>query len=223
MIRPIELTASTRPAAGIMGGGAGVAGAASGTAARTSSARISPPGPEPRTLLMSTSRSRAMRLALGETLTLAVVPGLGAAGVSTTALAVGLLSVRRPVSVGPESAGGASPGCTSHAMACPTGTTSPSRALMPARIPLPSASISTTALSVSTSRSSSPLVTCSPSFLRQETNLPVSCAISSAGMTTLTAISSRPQPFPPARWRRSSRRLHGSGRARLRAWWTAGR
>src|SRR5688572_5961292 len=56
-------------------------------------------------------------------------------------------------------------------------------------MPSPSASISTTALSVSISSSISPFLTCSPSFFSQDTSLPVSCAISSAGITTLTAIT----------------------------------
>ena len=62
------------------------------------------------------------------------------------------------------------------------------RALIPARMPSAGASTSTTALSVSISRSGSPLVTRSPSFFRQAMSLPVSCAISRAGMTTLKAI-----------------------------------
>ena len=73
-------------------------------------------------------------------------------------------------------------------MICPTGTTSPTFAVTPPRTPSACASISTTALSVSTSRSISPLATCSPSFFFQETSFPVSWAISRAGMTTLTAI-----------------------------------
>src|ERR1035441_72592 len=64
----------------------------------------------------------------------------------------------------------------------------PSDALIPARMPSAGASTSTTALSVSISRSGSPLVTRSPSFFRQAMSLPVSCAISRAGITTLKAI-----------------------------------
>src|SRR5690242_20058303 len=64
----------------------------------------------------------------------------------------------------------------------------PSDALIPARTPSAGASTSTTALSVSISRRGSPLVTRSPSFFRQAISLPVSCAISRAGMTTLKAI-----------------------------------
>src|SRR6201987_4344311 len=76
-------------------------------------------------------------------------------------------------------------------MVCPTGISAPIAALMPARMPSAGASTSTTALSVSISRSGSPLVTLSPSFLRQARSLPVSCAISRAGITTLMAISGR--------------------------------
>src|SRR5438045_7353347 len=65
---------------------------------------------------------------------------------------------------------------------------------MPARMPFAVASISTTALSVSTSSSGSPLVMASPSFFNQAMILPVSCAISSAGITTLVAISSAEFP-----------------------------
>ncbi len=86
------------------------------------------------------------------------------------------------------SAGIASPGATIHAMVCPTGMSEPSAALMPARMPSAGASTSTTALSVSISRRGSPLVTRSPSFFRQARSLPVSCAISRAGITTLKAI-----------------------------------
>src|SRR5262249_44315860 len=64
----------------------------------------------------------------------------------------------------------------------------PSRALTPLRTPSPGDSISTTALSVSISRSVSPFATRSPSFRRHDTTLPVSCAISSAGMTMLIGI-----------------------------------
>src|SRR5437016_12570899 len=73
-------------------------------------------------------------------------------------------------------------------MVWPTGTTSPAWDLTPARTPSAVASTSTTALSVSTSRRMSPLLTESPSFFTHETIFPVSCAISSAGMTTLVAI-----------------------------------
>src|SRR6202023_869295 len=64
----------------------------------------------------------------------------------------------------------------------------PAAARTPARMPSAGASTSITALSVSISRRGSPLVTRSPSFLRQDTSLPVSCAISRAGITTLKAM-----------------------------------
>src|SRR3984893_1745239 len=64
----------------------------------------------------------------------------------------------------------------------------PATAFTPARMPSAGASTSITALSVSISRRGSPLVTRSPSFLRQDTSLPVSCAISRAGITTLKAM-----------------------------------
>ena len=86
------------------------------------------------------------------------------------------------------SAGGFSPASTIHAMVCPTGISAPSDALIPARNPSAGASTSTTALSVSISRRGSPFETRSPSFFRQARSLPVSCAISRAGITTLKAI-----------------------------------
>src|SRR5262245_48696454 len=87
-----------------------------------------------------------------------------------------------------DSAGACSPGCNSHPIVWPTGTTAPSRALTALRIPSPGDSISTTALSVSIARSVSPFATRSPTCLRHATTFPVSCAISSAGITTLIAM-----------------------------------
>src|SRR5207247_3804652 len=106
-----------------------------------------------------------------------------------------------------KSVGGCSPGETSQAMVWPTGTTSPSCDFTPARTPSALASTSTTALSVSTSRRTSPLLTVSPSFFSQETIFPVSCAISSAGITMLVAIIGRkvllPLRTPSVRWEQS--------------------
>jgi len=56
----------------------------------------------------------------------------------------------------------------------------------PRKDPVPGASTSTTALSVSISSNGSPFVTRSPLFFPGQ-ELPFSCAISSAGMTTLIA------------------------------------
>ena len=84
--------------------------------------------------------------------------------------------------------GGFSPGATIQAMVWPTGISAPIEPVIPARMPSAGASTSITALSVSISRSGSPLVTRSPSFFRQAMSLPVSCAISRAGITTLKAI-----------------------------------
>jgi hypothetical protein len=105
------------------------------------------------------------------------------------ALVVGALAVLcRPLWVGSTSEGNASPARKIQAMVLPTGTSSPGRALIPARTPFPGDSTSIRALSVSTSRSGSPFVTASPSFFSQETSLPVSWAISRAGITTLMGI-----------------------------------
>src|SRR5258707_3986119 len=99
-----------------------------------------------------------------------------------------------------SSAGGVSPARRIQAMVRPTGTSAPGCALTPARKPSAGDSISMTALSVSISRSGSPLATVSPSFFSQEISLPVSWAISSAGMTTLIAIG-----LMRATWRASAR------------------
>src|SRR5437879_3535361 len=154
-----------------------------------SSARISPPGPDPRSRVTSTPCSRASRRAFGEILS---SDGETGVGLLTPALATAppaaTVSVRRPVCAGAVAIGSASPGASSQAIVWPTGITAPSWAETAERMPSPGDSTSTTALSVSTSSIGSPLATCSPSRLRQETTLPVSCAISRAGITTLTAI-----------------------------------
>ena len=145
--------------------------------------------PEPLTLPMSTPCSRASRRAFGEMRAPATEAGATGAGGGATA-AAGAVSILRPLvpDPGPALAGTASPFLSSQPMVWPTGTTSPTLAVTPPRTPSPPASISTTALSVSTSRRISPFLTASPSFFFHETSLPVSCAISSAGITTLTAI-----------------------------------
>src|SRR5579871_5761216 len=160
-----------------------------------SDARISPSVPEPLRVEISTPSSFARRRAFGEIL--AVEAGLDAPtpepaadfGTSFgTSLFLGELT--RAVGAGPEapSVGGCSPGAAIQAMVCPTGISAPSEAFTPARTPSAGASTSTTALSVSISSRGSPLVTRSPSFFRQAMSLPVSCAISSAGMTTLKGM-----------------------------------
>src|SRR5580693_4276210 len=93
-----------------------------------------------------------------------------------------------PDVVATSSVGGTSPGRTIQAIVRPTGTSAPGWTFTPARTPSPGDSISITALSVSISRSASPLATESPSFFSHEMSLPVSWAISSAGITTLIAI-----------------------------------
>src|SRR5579864_632788 len=147
---------------------------AGSTAASTSSVVMAPSGPVPLTLFRSTLYSRARRRALGEILAPAEVDG-SATGAGAAAARCAGWTARAAEATGAASAGGFSPGATSQAMVWPTGTTSPSCTLMPARMPSPGASTSMTALSVSTSRSGSPLATCWPSFLSQEMSLPVSC------------------------------------------------
>ena len=103
----------------------------------------------------------------------------------------------RPVWICIWAAGTDSPGPSSHAIVFPTAMSSPTLALMPASTPSPGDSTSTTALSVSMSSSNSPFRTCSPSCFRHATTLPVSCASSRAGITTLvgTTYTCTPSPF----------------------------
>src|SRR5208337_5534964 len=162
-------------------------------AARMSDARISPPGPDPWTCTRLTPCSLARRRALGEILTdcdvdgavdgAEAVPWFGAPAAELTAAVVFL-----PDATVTSSVGAVSPGRTIQAMVWPTGTSVPACTLMPERTPSPGDSISITALSVSISSNGSPLATDSPSFLSHEMSLPVSWAISSAGITTLIAI-----------------------------------
>src|SRR5580704_15365822 len=161
-------------------------------AASISDARISPPGPEPRTPSRLTCNSLASRRAFGEIFTFA--PEFAASAERTadsTARAAGVAALVAVTAAEASSSGTDSPLFTIQAMVWPTAITSPSLAFTPAKNPSASASTSTTALSVSTSSNVSPLATASPSFLRQETSLPVSCVSSSAGITTLMAIIPR--------------------------------
>src|SRR5271165_6459048 len=157
-----------------------------------SEARISPPAPVPQTSARLTPRSPARRRALGEILGDGVVSCAGLAdrfaGVVIAEAGEGTTVVFLPDSTATSSAGGVSPGRTIQAIVWPTGTSIPACTLIPARTPSPGDSISITALSVSISSSGSPLATASPSFFSHEISLPVSCAISSAGITTLIAI-----------------------------------
>src|SRR5215475_6987809 len=173
---------------------------AAGAAARTSSLMTVPSGPVPLTVLKSIPCSFARRRALGETRARVWGKGvrpLAAAGdEGSDPFAPDTDSVilrAEGVDVG-TSAGGFSPGATIQAIVTPTGMTSPSCDLTPARIPSAVASTSTTALSVLISRRGSPLLMASPSFLSHEMIFPVSCAISSAGITTLVAISPKHLP-----------------------------
>jgi len=79
------------------------------------------------------------------------------------------------------------------AMRLPTGAVSPSFTRILRSTPEPNASISTSALSVSTSARMSPPLTRSPSFLIHLMSLPVSIASDSFGITTLvTAMAQLP-------------------------------
>lgn len=155
-------------------------------AAVTSDARISPPGPDPRKLERCTPCSAARRRAFGDILVCR--EGTAAVGAEEAVDADSLATLFRAPWVGSTSDGTSSPEFKIQAMVLPTGTSLPGCALIPARMPSPGDSTSRTALSVSTSSSGSPLLTASPSFFSHETNFPVSCAISSAGITTLIGI-----------------------------------
>src|SRR5262245_3363479 len=95
-----------------------------------------PSGPVPRILLMSTPFSLARRRALGEICTpdCEVSAGLLSRGMAGDGEDVAVIVRAAGTDVG-DSAGGCSPGATSHAIVVPTGTTSPSFDLMPARTP----------------------------------------------------------------------------------------
>src|SRR5208337_4171990 len=94
-------------------------------------------------------------------------------------------------------------------------------------------STSITALSVSISRSGSPFVTRSPSCFRQAMSLPVSCAISRAGITTLKAIvfylgkactmafSPKLLPAQFLHWPRSYPARERWAELHSRVWWAA--
>src|SRR5437764_13665017 len=86
-----------------------------------------------------------------------------------------------------------SPSSAMTAMSVPTGALSPAETRILRSTPAPNASISTSALSVSTSARMSPLCTRSPSFLSHLMTLPLSICSDSFGITTLvTAMSAAP-------------------------------
>src|ERR1035437_463067 len=152
-----------------------------------SDAWISPPDPEPRTLPMSMPCSFASLLARGE------ICAAGATGDSGTLAAerssCGTGEIAGETETASATLGTLSPGFKIHAMMWPTAISEPTSPVTSASTPSAEASTSSTALSVSTSRRSSPLRTVSPSFFSQATSLPVSWPISSAGITTLIAIA----------------------------------
>jgi hypothetical protein len=71
----------------------------------------------------------------------------------------------------------------------PTGISSPAQALTFASVPEAAASISTVALSVSTSMRGSPFDTNCPGDLNHLSKVPVCCATPSAGMMTSVGMS----------------------------------
>src|SRR2546427_2578860 len=188
MMRQTVLTpgASTERAGGTSGG----------FAVATSAARTAPPGPEPRSALTSRPRSAASRRGFGDAAARRAAGTAAAVECSCSAT----LRARGDA---------ASPGATISAIAWPTGTTSPARAVTSLRIPDAGASISTVTLSVSISTIDSPFLTKSPGALSQCRTLPVSCASSSAGMMTLVGIAGRPSDLPAERLRRLEDHLLG--------------
>ena len=96
-----------------------------------------------------------------------------------------------------------SPGSAMTPMRAPTGTFPPACTRIFRRTPLPKASISTSALSVSTSARMSPLWTRSPSFLSHLMILPLSIASESFGIWTfVTAMVSPRSRSRHVGWRR---------------------
>src|SRR5688572_30058129 len=110
MMRPMEVTASAGPAGPAeapTGAETGLAGAAAGEAVAAeadfmmSSARISPPGPDPLIRAMSTPCSRASLRALGEMRAPAADAGSAAAGAAAAATGVPAAAPVLPVCVAP--------------------------------------------------------------------------------------------------------------------------
>src|SRR6267142_4189816 len=153
--------------------------AAPGVAAETSATRMAPDG---LTWARSTPCSWAILRARGEALA-------GAAGAGAAVAPAGFC---------PGATDPASSEAKISAIVCPTGTTSPARAVTSPRTPEAGASISVVALSVSISTSGSPFRTLSPGDLSHCRTLPVSCASSSAGMMTFVGIRRAPSPIPKA-------------------------
>src|SRR4030095_10853154 len=98
----------------------------------------------------------------------------------------------------------------------PTGISSPAEAVTFVKIPEAGASISTVALSVSTSMSGSPLVTDWPSGLSQLSSVPFSCATPSAGMIPSFAKSNS-SPLLEL-FERSSRSIRSTFYSFQRSW-----
>jgi hypothetical protein len=151
-------------------------------AASTSSTTIRPPGPEPTKSAKSTFFSPANFLAKGDALTRpsfacagAMISFLGESTFSScffggtgAASAAGFAGV----GAGLLSADALSPASSNDASAAPTCTESPSCTKMSPRTPSSNASISITALSVSTSAMTSPISTVSPGDLCHLTRTP---------------------------------------------------
>ena len=147
------------------------------TAASTSALTMRPPGPDPITLARSIPCSAAIFLATGDALMRpplagdAVTAATGAGAAATTAAGTGVSAAGAKSADEPVS-GITSSASAMMAMTCPTGTVTPSAMSTLRRTPEPNASISTTALSVSTSARMSPRLTLSPSLFNQRAIAP---------------------------------------------------
>src|SRR5581483_11872907 len=159
------------------------AGAFAAAAASTSAMPMRPPGPVPLTALMSTPSSCARFRAAGELRTRSPSEdGAEPAGDAGGAPAGGAASAM-----------GSSAVSLSNATSVVTGTLVPAATRMRRRMPEAGDSISMFALSVSTSKSTSPFATWSPSFLCHAMRRPSSIVSPSFGrITRVTLTRGRP-------------------------------
>jgi hypothetical protein len=153
------------------------AGGAIPAASRTSVLVIRPRGPEPTSVWSGMSCAAAMRRASGVAAAPLAEADDGVSGAAVTAVTTGSAGLRSPLPVMPSPA----PATPIRAISAPTFTVLPSGARIESW-PSASASSVTVALSVSTSRSSSPLVTQSPPLTSQLMIVPCSMLSVRAGI-----------------------------------------
>ena len=131
--------------------GAGTAAGAAATNSSTSSETIRPPGPDPRTAERSTFAAAATRRAFGDDL----MRDPSSGPPTTWATGAAVSTTVSSAAAGAAPSGVDSPSASSQPMSAPTGRTSPVWATV-ARMPSPSASTSTSTLSVASRRMGSP-------------------------------------------------------------------